>query len=553
MSKQNPQAGNEPSPKRTKKNPAEAAPNSTPEEIRRKVIVLAEGIGVTSPAEAGNKPPVDILWSYPQLGREFGQLARSSNLYRRGDSLVTVDSRNGNAKTMDPIRFCSWADSLAWTFQMVENRKTGEWSRRYARLNVDLAAKILATDEFQNEARELRAVYEMPLPIWRGDGENKTIELLSTGYDADAKVLILGTLDFDRELDPAEAHAWLSGALREIPWAELADNPADPNPRSLAVHIAAMLSPFAGLLVGEQSRRPMFCYIADQVGSGKSMLARMALAPVFGEPAPVNADLRPDEFEKRIESAILEQRPYLFLDDCKKFKSPVLNMLLTSGRVSTRKMGGNDMPELPNRMQLVATGNGLELSADLDRRAVIADLHYPGDALKRRFAKPITEEWLHARDTRSRFLACLWAFVRKWRDGFHCKRFEECYRASFETFSGIVGSIVKAAGFGEAFAPRESTLGGDEETAALLSLIVSLVDNEDEDREFSRIEIMEQAKADGILGDIVGGAEPTRALGKRLAMLRDKPLSDSRGRKFTLGHRKGAKGLHRYPLEFVKE
>ena len=553
MSEQAAPEGDKPAPKRPRKNAAEPAPASTPETIRRNVIVLAEGLGVTAPADAGKRPAVDIDWPYPTLGREFGLLARSSNLYLRGDALVTVDCRNGNVRAMDPLRFCSWADSLAWPFKMT-GRAKGESVPRYARLSPALAAVILSTDEFRNEARELRAVYEMPLPAWRGEGEARTIELLAPGYDAAAKVLVLGTLDFHREQDPGEAQSWLLDVLREMPWAELADDPSAPMPRSLAVHVAAMLAPFCALLIGEHARRPMFCYIADQVGSGKTMLAKMALAPVFGEPAPINADSRPEEFEKRIESAILEQRPYLFLDDCRKFKSPVLNMLLTSGRVSSRKMGGNDMPELPNRMQIYATGNGLELSADLDRRAMIADLYFPGEALARKFRKPIVEEWLFARETRAKFLAALWALIRHWRDAHKCRRFEEAHRPSFETFAGIVGSIVIGASFANPFGPRTSTLGGDEETAALLSLVLSIVDKEEKDRDLTRREIMEQGAELGILGDIVGErGDLAKRLGNKLRMIRGKPFRDSKGRKFTLGHRKGSKGLHVYPLEFVKD
>lgn len=327
-------------------------------------------------------------------------------------------------------------------------------------------------------------------------------------------------------------------------------------PRSLAVHLAAMLATFCPLLVGEHARRPMFCYIADQVGSVKTMLAKMALAPLFGEPAPINADSRPEEFEKRIESAILEQRPYLFLDDCRKFKSPVLNMLLTSGRVSSRKMGGNDMPELPNRMQIFATGNGLELSADLDRRAMIADLFFPGEALTRKFHRPITEEWLFARETRAKFLAALWALVRNWRDAHGCRRFEEAHRPSFETFSGIVGSIVIAAGNGNPFAPRDGgALGGDEETAAFRELVIALADSKaGEDCIFTRREMVEKAEELGILGAIIGAARDVpKALGKKVATIRGRPFRDTSGRKFTLGKHGTTRQLGRYPLEFEQE
>ena len=527
------------------------AKESAPDAIRAGIANLATGLEVVE-AEGRQLPQINLDWPFKQLGRELGQLARGTNFFRRGQDFVTVDPRDGELRGMTNERFCSYVEELCWPFKI----KGREFAPSFTRFPRELAGQILASDDFRAHCRELHTVHEAALPAWRGTGESRTVDLSPTGYDSETKVFSVGSLDYERNLDPGEAQEWLLETCGAFPWAEAVEHPKHVlQCRSFAAHVAGMLAPYCSHLLGDHARRPMFGYLANQAGSGKTRLAQMALAPVYGEPCATNADQRPDELEKIISTAALDQRPYLFLDDCGNFKSRALNMLLTSGRISTRIMGQSKMPDVPNRMQLFLTGNAVEIGHELLRRSLLVDLFWPGDVLQRTFPKTITEEWLYSRETRSRFLAVLWAFVRHWRDHHNMKRFDEAKRPSFESFAEIVGSIVLGSDFGNPFGHREALLGGDEEGEALKGLLATIageVADPESSPEYRPKDIAEKAEALGLLDMIVPYAKDQhKALGHRLKLLRGRQIRDTQGRLFEFGRRAGNKGAI-YPLVFLK-
>jgi hypothetical protein len=521
-----------------------------PDVIRANLGAFSIGVESTRPDET-QLPQVNLDWPLKRLGRELGQLARGSNLFRRGQQIVTIDERTGETREMPPERLCSYAEEICWPYKLKGSQNP---MPAFSRLPRELAALILNSDDFREQAREVVAIYEPALPVWVGEGAGRTIELTAKGYNPATKVFCVNSLDYDRNLDAGEAQEWLLETLGAFPWAE-AEKPSQVLlSRSFAAHTAGMLAPFCSLLLGEHSRRPMIPYLANQAASGKTRLAQISLAPVFGEPVAVNADQRPEELEKIISTAALEQRPYLFLDDCGNFKSRALNMLLTSGRISTRIMGQSKMPDVPNRMQIFLTGNGIEIGHELLRRSVIVDLFYPGELAERKFSNPITEEWLFARETRSRFLAVLWSFVRNWRDLHGMKRFPEAKRPSFESFAEIIGSITLAAGLSNPFAERRNVLGGDDEEKALvrlLCLIAGEVMDTENPPEYRPRELADKAEAFGLLDVIIPYAkDQAKALGQRLKLHRGRHYRDTQGRLFEFGRREVSAGAV-YPIRFL--
>ena len=512
----------------------------------------AFSVGVESPRPEGSQlPQVDIKnWPIKQLARELGQLARGSNLFRRGQQILTIDERTGETRDMTPERWCSYVENIAWTYEWTGGKDP---MRVFKRFSKEIAGLVLNSDDFREQLREVVAIYEPALPVWVGEGAGRTIELMVKGYNPDTKVYCVNSLEYDRNLDPGEAQEWLLETLGAFPWAE-AEKPSQVLlSRSFAAHTAAMLAPYCSLLLGEHSRRPMFPYLANQPASGKTRLAQIALSPVFGEPYLISVEKQKEELEKIIGTAALEQSPYLFLDDFGDTKSKVLNSLLTGGKLKPRILGQSKMPEVPNRMHLFITGNGIELGPELVRRSVIVDLFFPGELSERRFPKDITEEWLFARETRSRFLAVLWSFVRHWRDD-GMKRFPEARRPSFETFSSIIGSITLAAGFSNPFAERHNVLGGDDEQKALvrlLCLVAGEVTDTENPPEYRPGDLADKAEALGLLDVIIPYArDPRKALGQRLKLQRGRHYRDAQGRLFEFGRREVSKGAV-YPIRFL--
>ena len=207
---------------------------------------------------------------------------------------------------------------------------------------------------------------------------------------------------------------------------------------------------------------------------------------------------------------------------------------------------------IPKVTQVFATGNGLTISPDLDRRALVIDLFEPGEAAARSFAKEITPGWLFSPDTRARFLAALWALVRRWQDE-GSPMMKENRRGSFEEWSALIGGIVIACGMANPFTPRNAENGGDEAGRALNLVIGHLVGEAPlaVPPVLTTGEILDRAEADGMLEVIVGFAkDPKKALGWKLKKLKGRYLIDSQRRAFEFGRRELAGGAG-YAITFL--
>ena len=524
-----------------------ATPRTRSESIKAALPALAAGAGVEIPGDGASLlPELDVTQPVRVLARELGMLSRGTNLFARADGFVTVDEATGETRPMTAERMCSWVERVAWTY------KPGREGKTFSRLGVELARLILAADDFRVHVRELRAVQLVRLPVWRGEGEGRTMELLPPGYDEAARIYTVASVPYDEDMDAGEAQAWLlNEVLAGYPWAEAEHGLA--KCRSVSAHFAGMLTPFCALLLPDESMRPMLVYLANQKGAGKSTLAKMTFAPVHGIPAATNADANDAELEKIIGTAILEQRPYLFLDDMGNFKSRALNMVLTSPRVAVRVMGKSSMPELPNKMLVAVTGNMVNIGDELARRALIVDLFAVREATERTFEHPITDSWLALPDTRARLLAALWAFVRHWRDS-GMPRPSEARRASYEAHASLVGSIVLALNMANPFAKREHGMGGDDEGEALKELLRTIADGipDGESEDWTAGQIVEKAESLSLLDAIVPYAkDQKKALGHRLKHWRGRILQDTNGREFEIVRRKGCKGAI-YPFRILR-
>jgi hypothetical protein len=240
------------------------------------------------------------------------------------------------------------------------------------------------------------------------------------------------------------------------------------------------------------------------------------------------------------------------LDDCRSIHSQALNRFVTSPVHECRLMHSQRMAMVPKVTQVFATGNGLAISEDLDRRALVVDLFEAGEAAGRSFAKEITSGWLVAPDTRARFLAALWALVRHWRDKGK-PSMKEHRRGSFEEWSGVIGGMVIACGMTNPFTPRKAENGGDEAGRALILVIARLVGEAPlaVPPVLTTANILDRAEADGLVEGIVGFAkDPKKALGWRLKKLRGRHLMDTERRAFEFGRRELAAGAS-YSIRFL--
>lgn len=508
--------------------------------IKQALPALAAGAGLTLLESAETRlPPLDLGNSVRALGRDLGMLSRGTLLFARAGIFVTLDASTGESKLMTSERFCSWIETLVWPC------KEGVHGTTKNRMGVDLARVILASDDFAAHVRPLHEVRLVRLPVMRSDGDKRIPELLPAGYDEPTGIFTVDGVPYDENMDAGEAQSWLlSEVLPGYPWGDSQDSGSMSRSRCVAGHFAAMLTPFCTLMLPEEANRPMFVYLANQKGAGKSALAKMMLAPVYGFPAATNADTQEQELEKQISASLVAGKPYLFLDNMKNFRSGTLAMVLTSPRVALRVMGGHEMPEIVNKTLFVLTGITVNIGDELERRSVIIDLFSARDATERRFTREITDAWFSEPANRSRMLAALWSFVRHWRDH-GMKRYPEAWRATFEACASLIGSIVMSLNMANPFAKREQGMGGDEEGEALQDLIrFSAADIEDgEHRDWTPSQLVSLAEEQGLIEVIVPFAkDQKKALGHRFKQWRGRILIDHKGREFQFGEKHRTRG-----------
>jgi hypothetical protein len=121
--------------------------------------------------------------------------------------------------------------------------------------------------------------------------------------------------------------------LAEFPfadWRELNDGTKES--RSQAVHMSAMLSQAAPLLISRDSSRPGYLYNSNSQRSGKSLLMKIAIIPVNGRMASQSWS-KDEELKKTIDAEVLRASRYIAFDNVRSHThvaSQVLEGFMTS-------------------------------------------------------------------------------------------------------------------------------------------------------------------------------------------------------------------------------
>jgi hypothetical protein len=112
-------------------------------------------------------------------------------------------------------------------------------------------------------------------------------------------------------------------------------------------------------------------------GTGKGLLVHAIAQIAFGqEPSAFTSSGNRQELGKRIESALIESGPIVFLDNCnaEQLSSNVLAQVITEGTVTTPLLRHSRMVPLTTNAFVALTGNAARISEDLARRFLIVEL-----------------------------------------------------------------------------------------------------------------------------------------------------------------------------------
>ncbi|SDP55339.1 putative DNA primase/helicase [Phyllobacterium sp. YR620] len=210
----------------------------------------------------------------------------------------------------------------------------------------------------------LRAVIQCP--CLRPDG---TV-LLDHGYDKASGLLLkssrawLPVPEMPTKQDARNAVEKLSEPIADFPFVANSDRSA-----ALGLLITAVIR--AALPTA-----PMSAVRAPSAGSGKSLLVDIAAVLATGKAASVVTPTHDEaELEKRIGAAAIAGDAILNIDNLTStLRSDQLCQMLTQPSVQVRVLGKSENLKIESTALICATGNGLSLYGDLNRRTVIINL-----------------------------------------------------------------------------------------------------------------------------------------------------------------------------------
>ena len=373
----------------------------------------------------------------------------------------------------------------------------------------------------------------VPRPVLRADG---TLELLPSGYDARAKTFTATTGIRYQAMSGTQGAEAIRDLLAEFPFAD--------SQRSLAVSVAAMLSMFCGGLLPKGCLRPVFVYVANAEGAGKTMLATCAIHPVHGS---ANANTKPDtegEWQKLALATVREGLGYLLVDNVKgHFSSPTLEAFATAPEWTGRLLSFNKTFTGENNVTVFVTGNGATVSPDIRRRALFVELFMEQERAEDRVFKR-TMDFHELTRLRPVILSALWGIVRAWNEAGRPEPSRK--HASFPRWAEVVGGIVEHAGFGCPLETAQIANAADVDLDDMRALAAAMDPND----RMTFDEVVSLCRDRGLFDRIIGPSgdldrSAKSAFGKLLSKYEKRILAKQR--RFTI-EGKGRSRCYRSPL-----
>lgn len=462
-------------------------------------------------------------------------------------------------REMTPERFTTWVEQYVCFSKFGIATDLESISQQHA-------AKVLKSDIALEYAAPLRGVVPVRLPVWSTDPATgkRRIRLAPEGYDPETQIYTCNLLPYNEDFSiaPERAMRALRTLLGDFPWADVTDGSRTfEASREVSCFITYMVGQYARLLMG---RQPIVIFNANQPGSGKTLLASLGLAPMQGAPTIISAPKEETEINKTLFTALASGANYALLDDIPSLTSNYINQYGTAPSISGRLLGTNTLLHVENTMQIIATGNNLVTTPDVERRTVMIDLFSPWEATEKRHTQTLTMATINRPAWRREMLELLWCWVRSWSDAGMPEYYKGEQKASFEDYVRIAGNIARHAGFCHAWEKRSTTgAGGDTAGAYIQSVIreaASLACSDWPENPghntcvYTVQELLEVADGLGITDAVTSAKdkEKTRSFGARLARYKGRYFTDRSGRAFEFGRRRD-QDRTRYIITFFNQ
>lgn len=285
-------------------------------------------------------------------------LSHDPDLYQRNNRLVRVlrdDAADGTRMRIAPLERGDLRDRITRFAKLVRINADGEC--KPATPTDAMVRAVLERGQYPY--RQLAAVTRTPVLARNG----RVVQ--QAGYDTETQLLY----------EPMHAYPPVPEAPTRSDAAAAAERLLDvvcDTPFKAAEHRSAWLV-YVLTLVGRPAiagSTPMFAIDASTRGSGKTFLAEAGALIALGERVALQTfSTEPSEQRKHLSSVFSSGVRLLAYDNvAETLGGGPLNMAITGGRWGDRQLGKNVQIDEAIRAVLVATGNNINIGADLDRR-----------------------------------------------------------------------------------------------------------------------------------------------------------------------------------------
>lgn len=321
-------------------------------------------------------------------------------------------------------------DSHVRLGKWVKSRASGEQVIIYQACGKDCAGLVIAQARQHPRIRELTMMVNYPI---YAPGFSRVMPGWHEGlyYDEPED---LG--DLEPETDCEVIHNVLHDLVIDFPFKTEADRQN---------FFGLLLTPLVAPAVS--GNRPLHMILAPLERTGKTKLAEEVFGGVIlGRQTPaMQITDRDEERDKRVIGMLLHGETLMHLDNLPPFiDSASIASLLTATTYGGRLLGGNRMVNLPNNLTLVASGNNVQASGEIIKRAVPICLqpNTPTPEARRDFHHPDLRTYVA--DQRKTVLSCLLGLIENWIAA--GKPLHASVMGGFESWSAVVGGILQVNG-----------------------------------------------------------------------------------------------------------
>ncbi len=452
----------------------------------------------------GNKPKVQLPGDniiQLDFNKEVAATLLESRapLYRRDTQIVTANDEKRRLSPMKPQTFISWAERYMMPYK-TRTDNNGDPYDVYRSMPRDIATNTLDSIDFHEAIPEINRTRPLPMPHTKSDG---SMDLSKPGYNKHN-----GTYTYPPSVTPTTPHpithkdlpsshgyyddalsledavTYLYNLYSEFPFADWS-KPFTPDyfsttqeictSRSFACQIAASISLFAGGLLPPMTSRMGFLYNANSQRSGKTLLAKMAITPIFGSFKTQPWQPNDEVMTKLLDSEVLAASNYICFDNIRGIlASQPLEGFMTSPYWAGRVLGKSEVFEAENNAQIFITGNNLNIGTDVFQRFLTIDLNIEeSNAQDREILNVIDDYWLSQEQNRQKIISCLWALIRYWNKSGRPQASGKPF-LGFEIWGKTIGGIVEHAGLGNILERPVLINAGDTESSDMAELVEKL-------------------------------------------------------------------------------